>query len=56
MIALSVILAVGAAIGTFIENDFGTLEAKALVYNAWWYQLSFFILSLKLLIKLRCIE
>ena len=31
----------GAAMGiaTFIENDYGTQSAKALVYNAWWFEL-----------------
>jgi len=25
-------------VATFIENDFGTETAKALVYNAWWFE------------------
>ena len=29
-------IAMGAA--TFIENDYGTQTAKALVYNAWWFE------------------
>lgn len=29
-------VAMGAA--TFIENDYGTQTAKALVYNAWWFE------------------
>ena len=28
------ILAVGAAVGTFIENDYGNARAKELVYNS----------------------
>ena len=27
------------AIATFIENDYGTQASKALVYNAWWFEL-----------------
>ena len=50
MISLLLILAIGAGIGTFIENDFGSLRAKELVYNAWWYQLSFFLLSINLIV------
>jgi len=50
MIFLFAILAVGAAIGTFIENDYGSARAKELVYNAWWYQLTFFIASLNLVV------
>jgi cytochrome c-type biogenesis protein CcsB len=35
------ILTFAAAIGvaTFIENDFGTQASKAVVYNAWWFNL-----------------
>lgn len=44
------ILAIGAAIGTFIENDFGSARAKELVYNAWWYQLTFFLVSINLIV------
>ncbi len=50
MILLFIILAVGAAVGTFIENDFGSARAKELVYNAWWYQLTFFIASINLIV------
>lgn len=34
-------LVFGAAMGiaTFIENDYGTQTAKALVYNTWWFEL-----------------
>ncbi len=49
MLVLLLILAIGAAVGTFIENDFGTVRAKELVYNAWWYQLSLFLISLNLI-------
>lgn len=31
-------LALGAALGTFIENDFGSEVARKLVYYSWWYQ------------------
>ncbi|CAA6804579.1 MAG: Putative cytochrome C-type biogenesis protein [uncultured Sulfurovum sp.] len=47
---LLLILAIGAGVGTFIENDFGSAEAKALVYNAWWYQLSLFLISMNLIV------
>ena len=38
-------IAMGAA--TFIENDYGTQTAKALVYNAWWFEaiMVFFIIN-----------
>ena len=31
------------AVATFIENDFGTIEAKAYVFNAFWFMSYFFI-------------
>ncbi|CAA6811007.1 MAG: Putative cytochrome C-type biogenesis protein [uncultured Sulfurovum sp.] len=49
MIILLFILALGAATGTFIENDFGTQRARELVYNAWWYELALFLISMNLL-------
>lgn len=44
---LFMIYAAAMAIATFIENDFGTQTAKALVYNAWWFELIlvFFIIN-----------
>jgi cytochrome c-type biogenesis protein CcsB len=33
------LLAVGAAVGTFIENDYGTSTARVLVYNHLWYEI-----------------
>jgi cytochrome c-type biogenesis protein CcsB len=38
MLVLMAILAVGAAVATFIENDFGVETSKVLVYNAKWYE------------------
>lgn len=35
-----VLLAGGAAVATFIENDFGTSTARVLVYNHIWYELA----------------
>ncbi len=44
------LLAVGAGVGTFIENDFGSNRAKELVYNAWWYELTLFLAAVNLLL------
>ncbi len=30
--------AVSSGVATFIENDFGTPAAKAVVYNSWWFE------------------
>jgi len=40
MLILMSILAIGAAIGTFIENDFGTEKARFYVYNSLWYEIT----------------
>ncbi|MCF6339403.1 MAG: cytochrome c biogenesis protein CcsA [Sulfurimonas sp.] len=46
---LLLILAFGAAMGTFLENDFGSKRAKEIVYHAWWYKLSLLLISLNLI-------
>jgi len=38
MAILFLIFALAMGIATFIENDYGTETAKALVYNAWWFE------------------
>jgi len=47
----SLLLFLGAVlgVGTFIENDFGTNASKALVYNAWWFELVFVLLTINML-------
>ena len=42
------IFAVAIAAATFIENDFGTEAAKALVYNATWFEALLLLLSINL--------
>lgn len=37
-LTLLLILAIGAGVATFIENDFGTSTARVLVYNNIWYE------------------
>jgi len=36
---LLALLAIGAGVATFIENDFGSSTARILVYNNFWYEL-----------------
>jgi hypothetical protein len=43
------LLGLGAAIATFIENDFGTSSARVLVYNHWWYETVLILTGLNLL-------
>jgi cytochrome c biogenesis factor len=44
---LFIVFAAAMAIATFIENDYGTQASKALVYNAWWFELImvFFVIN-----------
>ena len=41
---LFLVFAAAMALSTFIENDYGTQTAKALVYNAWWFELVMLLL------------
>lgn len=52
MLFVLFLLALGAAIATFIENDFGTAVARHYVYNAIWYEmlLSFAALNMALML------
>ncbi len=43
------VLAGSMAVATFIENDFGTLAARELVYNALWFEVLIFIFAVNLL-------
>ena len=43
---LFILFAAAMAISTFIENDYGTQTAKALVYNAWWFELVMLLLMI----------
>lgn len=47
MAVLFFLFAFAMGIATFIENDYGTQTAKALVYNSWWFELImvFFIIN-----------
>lgn len=47
MAVLFIVFAAAMGIATFIENDFGTQTAKALVYNSWWFEaiMVFFIIN-----------
>ncbi|TDO20785.1 c-type cytochrome biogenesis protein CcsB [Pedobacter duraquae] len=38
------IYAFSMAMATFVENDYGTAVAKALIYNCWWFELVMLIL------------
>ncbi len=44
---LFILFAAAMGVATFIENDYGTQASKALVYNAWWFELImiFFVIN-----------
>ena len=44
-ILLLLIFAGSMSVATFIENDFGTATAWALVYNAWWFEVVMILLA-----------
>jgi cytochrome c-type biogenesis protein CcsB len=48
MAFLLVFIAFAAGIATFIENDYGSQAARSMVYNAWWFELIFVLLSINL--------
>ncbi|MFY0631424.1 MAG: cytochrome c biogenesis protein CcsA [Flavobacteriaceae bacterium] len=47
MAFLFIVFAAAMGIATFIENDYGTQTAKALVYNTWWFEaiMIFFVIN-----------
>lgn len=49
---LFLILAASMGIATFVENDFGTNAAKALYYDAWWFEGIFILLGINMLLNL----
>ena len=45
MAVLIAIFAVAMAVATFVENDFGTPSAKAIIYNTKWFELVLLLLT-----------
>lgn len=47
MAVLFFVFATAMGVATFIENDYGTQTAKALVYNTWWFEviMLFFVIN-----------
>ncbi len=46
---LVVIFTIAIAYATFIENDYGTITAKILVYNALWFEILLLVLCINLI-------
>ena len=49
MSMLILLFAFSIGYATFIENDFGRTSAKALVYNAWWFEMILVLLTYNLI-------
>ena len=47
---LLMVFAVVIGRATFIENDFGTPSAKAVIYNAWWFELLMGLLMVNMIV------
>ncbi len=47
-LVLFAILAIGAGIATFIENDYGTSTARVLIYNNLWYEIILLLITINL--------
>jgi cytochrome c-type biogenesis protein CcsB len=46
---LMTIFAIAIGYATFIENDYGAITARILIYNTWWFELLLFLLALNLI-------
>ena len=49
---LFIIFGTSIAVATFIENDFGTESARAIVYNAWWFELVLILGMINMLLNI----
>ncbi|MDP2078951.1 MAG: cytochrome c biogenesis protein CcsA, partial [Sulfuricurvum sp.] len=52
MVVLMLIFAVTIGYATFVENDYGTMTAKADIYNARWFEMLLGLLALNLLLNI----
>ncbi len=52
MVILILLFAVGSAVATFIENDYGSETAKALVYSAKWFEVIMILLGISLVVNI----
>ena len=52
MAVLMLIFAVASGYATFIENDYGTMTAQAVVYKARWFEVLLVVLTINLMINI----
>ena len=46
MAMLFIAFALVMAIATFVESEYGTISARALVYNSWWFEIIILLLAI----------
>lgn len=51
--AYLLLFAIAIGVGTFIENDFGTSSAQALVYRSLWFEILLFLFSASILANIQ---
>ncbi len=49
---LFIVLAFAMGVATFIENDYGSTAAKAIIYNSWWFEALFLLLAVNMIFRL----
>ena len=52
-LVLLLTMAISMGVATFIENDYGTLVARNLVYEAWWFELIIAWLAINFIFHIR---
>ena len=52
MVALMLMFAITVGYATFVENDYGTMTAKADIYNARWFEILLGFLALNLFLNI----
>ncbi len=52
MVILMLLFAVACGYATFIENDYGTMTAKAEIYNALWFEILLGLLAVNLVLNI----
>jgi hypothetical protein len=48
--AYLLLFAIAIGVGTFIENDFGTSSAQALIYRSLWFEILLFLFQPRFLL------
>jgi cytochrome c-type biogenesis protein CcsB len=51
-LVLILVFGVACAYGTFLENDYGTPAVRAVVYDAWWFELIMAFLAINFLLNI----